>query len=205
MTMFKQLFATMHELLDEIIRQYPLATGAKKKELDEQLAVLKTMSEACMEDWLLFEEKLSAILDSKPDQSAVALPAHAVAGCLGKEREKGSFTKGQGFYKLSMFAEAIGQFEDVVRHQPDFLLARMYLAMSYLRAGEYGDAYRQFQFLVPLTDNRKLKAISYNAMGCIQAETNNMDKALEYFKMAHSADPSCVEPALHLHLWPKRT
>lgn len=203
--MFKQLFATMNELLDEIMTQYPLAAESKKKELDKQLAVLKSMSDGCIEDWLLFEEKLSSFLEDKLDKNTVSLPPSFVAGDLGKERSAGSFSKGQGFYKLSMFEEAISEFEGVVRHHPDFLLARMYLAMSYLRTGEYGDAYRHFQFLVPLTDNRKLKAISYNAMGCIHAERNNMDKAREYFKMAHSTDPTCVEPSLNLNMWSKRT
>lgn len=203
--MFKQLFATMNELLDEVITQYPLASGSKKKELDEKLTVLKTMSDGCIEEWLLFEEKLGEILDGKPAMNTVALPEAKVSSDSAKERSEGSFSKGQGFYKLSMFDEAILEFEGVVRLQPDFLLARIYLAMSFLRAGEYGDAYRHFQFLIPLTDNRKLKAISYNAMGCIQAEKNNMDVAYEYFKMAQSTDPTCVEPGLNLNLWTKRT
>lgn len=203
--MFKQLFATMNELLDEIITHYPMAEGSKKKELDEQIAVLKSMSDSCIEDWLLFEEKLSGFLEDQPDKNTVSLPTSAIENNQDKERSQGSFSKGQGFYKLAMFFEAIREFEGVVRHHPDFLLARMYLGMSYLRAGEYGDAYRQFQFLVPLTDNRKIKAISYNAMGCIHAERNNMDKAYEYFKMAHSTDPTCVEPALNLNMWSKRS
>jgi hypothetical protein len=49
-----------------------------------------------------------------------------------------------------------------------------------------------------------MKAISYNAMGCIQAENQNMDKALEYFRLAHSADPTSVEPVLNLKHWSKR-
>jgi tetratricopeptide (TPR) repeat protein len=78
---------------------------------------------------------------------------------------------------------------------PDFLLARMYLAMGYLRLGEDGDAYRHFQLILPLTDNKQLQAISYNALGCIQVKKQNMQKALEYFQLAYQADPASLMEA----------
>ncbi len=39
--MFKQLFQSMHELLDEIAGDYPTATGLKKTVLEEKLTLLK--------------------------------------------------------------------------------------------------------------------------------------------------------------------
>lgn len=208
--MFKQLFASMNEALDDIIAQYPAADAGRREELHDKLSVLKAMSDICIEEWLLFEEKLGELMEQSRKTAAPAAEAEP-APCIPipKEKEKDpaapSFTKGQGFYKLEMFHEAVGEFERVVRHQPDFLLARMYLAMSYLRSGEYADAYRHFQLLVPLTDDRRMKAISYNAMGCIQAEHNNMDMAMEYFKKAYKADPDSVEPGLGLKHWPARS
>ncbi|MDF2924421.1 MAG: hypothetical protein K0R57_3335 [Paenibacillaceae bacterium] len=216
--MFKQLFASMNDALDEIITQIPTSSGEKRAELEERLAVLKAMSDTCIEEWLLFEEKVGQ-LSGEPQQAVIPVKQPAAAAVaavaavhspaaeapsLAKPKDEASFAKGQGYYKLGMFMEAVGQFEQVVKEQPDFLLARVYLAMSYLRNGEYSDAYRHFQFLVPLTDNQKMKAISYNAMGCIQAEQQNMDKALEYFRLAHSADPGSIEPVLNLKQWSKR-
>lgn len=208
--MFKQLFASMNDALDDIITQMPTASGAERAELEERLSVLKAMSDTCIEEWLLFEEKLGELTGkTKPAEflmvpEDVQHPVNEPDEKPVKETGDGSFTKGQGFYKLAMFQDAVEEFEQVVRNQPDFLMARIYLAMSYLRCGEYTDAYRHFQFLVPLTDDRKMKAISYNAMGCIQAEKHNMDKALEYFRLAQSADPTSVEPALNLKHWSKR-
>lgn len=211
--MFKQLFASMNDALDDIITQLPMASGALRAELEERLSVLKAMSDTCIEEWLLFEEKMGK-LTGKEEPEALALqlePAESITEefhppaqtAAPKENAEDSFSKGQGYYKLHMFRDAVEEFEQVVHLQPDFLMARIYLAMSYLRCGEFSDAYRHFQFLVPLTDDRKMKAISYNAMGYIQAEKQNMDKALEYFRLAHSADPSSVEPVLIKH-WSKR-
>lgn len=191
--MFKHLFTTMNEVLDHIAKQYPTATGKKKAELEEQLQVLKAMSDEFIESWLLFEEKMGTVLSHQHDPSKW-LHNNLLDLEPGKQSEQ--FARGQGYYKLLMYDEAIQELEEVVQHEPDFLLARIYLAMAYLRSGEASDAYRHFQFLLPLTENSKMKAISYNAMGCIQLQNQNMEKACEYFKKAFASSPECIEPLL---------
>jgi tetratricopeptide (TPR) repeat protein len=91
-----------------------------------------------------------------------------------------------------MFDQAVKELEALIQQHPDFLLARMYLAMGYLRLGEDGDAYRHFQLILPLTDDKQLQAISYNALGCIQVKKQNMQKAMEYFQLAYHADPASL-------------
>jgi tetratricopeptide (TPR) repeat protein len=184
----------MNEVLDEIAKDYPLATGDKKAKLDEKLQVLKAMSDEFIESWLLFEEKMGSVLSPEADPSKWLHNNLLELESPAKQSEQ--FARGQGYYKLLMYDLAIREFEDLVRREPDFLLARIYLAMAYLRCGETADAYRHFQFLLPLTDNNTIKAISYNAMGCIQMHNQNMAKACEYFKKAYASSPECVEPLL---------
>lgn len=186
--MFKHLFASMNEMLDEVSAQYGSAKGANKKELQEKLRALKAMSDTFIEEWLLFEEKLTAFYQTHHPLFLDAQDPELV----GKHTEL--FVKGQGYYKLLMFDEAIREFSVIVREQPDFTLARVYLAMSYLRKGEETESYNHFLFLSKITDNNQMKAISFNAMGCIQAFNKNMDKALEYFNLAFRTDPSSVQP-----------
>jgi tetratricopeptide (TPR) repeat protein len=194
--MFKHLFSTMNEVLDEIIKQYPLVKGEQKAALEDQLHVLKAMSDEFIECWLLFEEKLGQFYGSAPISTNTLHKELLELEIEGKQTTE--FLRGQGYYKLFMYDKAIHEFELLVQRQPDFLLARIYLAMGYLRKGEYGEAYRHFQFLLPLTENSKMKAISYNAMGCIQVQNHNMDKAFEYFQKAYHTDPSCMEPLINL-------
>ncbi|MCD1260267.1 hypothetical protein B5M42_015760 [Paenibacillus athensensis] len=194
--MFKHLFSTMNEVLEEIQREYPHTSGKQREALDEQLQVLKTMSDEFIESWLQFEEKLGKLYSAAPDNTEPLHNELLELEMSGKESEE--FKRGQGFYKLNMYDQAIREFEALLALQPDFVLARMYVAMGYLRKEEYGEAYRHFQFLLPLTDNTKMKAISYNAMGCIQIQNQNMEKAFEYFQKAYRHDPSCVEPLIHL-------
>jgi tetratricopeptide (TPR) repeat protein len=271
------LFAAMNETLDDIMRQYPTASGERKAELDEQLGALCKMSEAILEEWLNVEERLAKFfhVDSpapsasagKPGNGHFSLqapvsaeasdappspPAHAstpssasaqapipastpvvpdLVQCPdipaaaetaaelphvlheaedgwkpgsepGSEpvslsdhlaRQSEAFIKGQGYYKLRMFGEAVKLFERLIGEYPDFSLGRAYLAMGYFRLGQEAEAYRQFQLLLPLAENAKMKAISYNAMACIQAKRNNTEKACELLQLAYMADPASFD------------
>ncbi|MCS7462509.1 hypothetical protein N0M98_20515 [Paenibacillus doosanensis] len=196
--MFKHLFASMNEMLDEIASKYDKATGARKKELQEKLRTLKAMSDTFIEEWLLFEEKLAAFHQQQHHH-----PLYA-ANMMDPELEgkrSDEFVRGQGYYKLWMYDEAIREFSAIVSKQPDFTLARVYLAMSYLRRGDIAESYSHFHFLAQLTNNLQMRAISYNAMGCIQAaHHDNMDKAAEYFNLAFQTDPSSVQPLMEMGL-----
>ena len=195
--MINHVFATMNAVLDEIMREYPTADSSRRIELEEQLSALKSMSDTFVEEWLLFEEKMGKWLGSLSESETNA-DAESGDSSVHYAEASDDYSKGQGYYKLFMFQEAIHHFEQLIAQYPDFLVGRMYLAMSYLRTGDYAEAYRHFQFLLPLTDNDKIKAISYNAMGCIQVRNDNMEKAYELFKKAYQSDPSFMEPLVNM-------
>lgn len=199
--MFKHLFETMNEVLDEVSKEYPHANKAQRNKLDEQLQVLKSMSDEFIENWLAFEEKLRMFYMTKSQANHTVKQSKSQAQKQasmqtsdydGMEVQSMEFSRGQGYYKLCMFDEAILQFEALIKSNPDFMLARAYLAMGHMRKGDYSEAARHFQFIIPLTDNAKIKAISYNIMGCIQYEKRNMDKAVEYFTKAYHFDPTVM-------------
>ncbi|MEK3721821.1 MULTISPECIES: lipopolysaccharide assembly protein LapB [unclassified Paenibacillus] len=194
--MFKHLFTSMNEMLDEVAVYYKAAAGVHKQELEEKLHMLKTMSDTFIEEWLLFEEKLACFYR---DQQPAAALTDGMKTELGDVRTA-EFVRGQGYYKLMMFSEAIREFTVLVREQPDFTLARLYLAMSFLQKGDISDSYGHFIFLSQCTHNHQIKAISCSAMGCIQMHEQNVDKASEYFNLAFQSDPSSVEPLLEMGL-----
>lgn len=198
--MFKQLFATMNDVLDEIMKDYPTADLMKKQELQHKLGVLKSMSDAMIEEWLKFEEKLAGFLEGASNHPVAAEKAATEKAAFASD----AFQKGQGYFELFMFDRAIREFEQVVKQHPDFLLARLYLAMGHLKTGNDAEAYRHFKFITSLTEHAKMKAISYNAMGCIQAKNENLEQAQEYFKLAYMADPTCVEPVMNIGLCMKQ-
>lgn len=179
--MFKQIFAVMNELLDEIINTYPTAVGIKKNQLSHNLSALKAMSDTYIEEWLKFEEKMGKLYNENPvndkNKDLINLDAEA-------------YEKAQGYFKLMMFEQAALQFNKVLHVQPDFCWARLYLAICYFQLGEQDEAYHQFHLITSLTEDIKIKAICYHHMGWIQAKIQNMDKASEFFGKAYEIDPS---------------
>jgi tetratricopeptide (TPR) repeat protein len=176
---FEELFAVMNEWLDEIICKFPTASPQEKSELLEKAALLKNLSNTYIEEWLQFENKLGAFFmanqDGLPDGSPLQQPPELCSD---------DFRKGQGYFQLWMFDQAVRQFERVVAESPQSVLARMYLALGYLQLEQWEPAYRQFETIIPLTDDLRIKAISYNVLGCIEMKRNNMQKANDYFQQA---------------------
>lgn len=198
--MFKEIFATMNEALDSIMKDYATSGAELAKVLEEEFNLLKMMSDYCLEEWLRFEERLSECRTrlAAGQPLAVAVPEQAKPVPLPEH-----FVKGQGYYKLAMFRQAAAEFSVLVQELPDFTLGQVYLAMSHLRLHEPEEALRHFKLLVPLAADSKLKAISYHAMGCIHIQKQNMEQALSYFKLAANTDASFVEPSLlSKELWP---
>ncbi|HEX7057058.1 MAG TPA: tetratricopeptide repeat protein [Bacilli bacterium] len=202
--MFRQLFATMFEALEQIERQYAEAKGGTRKELEQQLAVLKAMSDECMEQWLLFEEKMASFAElanlpqpqAKSKQNGGAASAMADP-CTVDAEHLGLFIKAQGYFKLLMYDEAIRIFEKLVTESPDFLWARLYLALGYVHKGDYNEAFRHFRLLIPFADHPRMLAIAYNAMGCIQVCRANLADAREFFAKAQQSDPTYGIPGEH--------
>lgn len=195
--MLKQLFATMNDTLDEVMRHYPTVDVKGRQDLNKKLELLKSMSDSFIEEWLHFEEKLSRALETIK-HGDLAIGQAATPNEQPVEYESEPFKKGQGYFQLLMFENAAKEFEKAIGQHPDFLLARLYLAMSHMRLGNDVDAYRHFRLIASVTDHAQMKAISYNAMGCIQAKNANMEHAQQLFKLAYTFDPSSVEPMINM-------
>lgn len=191
--MFQHVFAEMNEILDEIAQSYSSAKGAHKQELSQKWQLLKHMSDGIIEEWLCFEEKMGAIREG---WGFPEVPYGMVLQETGCE----AFIKGQGYYKLLMFEQAVDQFGEVTDQYPDSLMARIYLAMAYLQMSNEQQAAHNFEWILTLTDNKRLRSIIYNVLGCIEAKGNRMDRAQKYFSLAHQMDPSMPEPLANLEV-----
>ncbi|MBA9085312.1 tetratricopeptide (TPR) repeat protein [Fontibacillus solani] len=190
---FHHIFAEMNEMLDEIARFYQMAEGEQKKKLVQQWNMLKQMSDGIIEEWLCFEEKMGYIRQNwnTPDgNSAVELP----------EMQCGAFIKGQGYYKLLMFPQALGQFKVVMEQFPDSVLVRTFLGMCHMHMEEMSHAKTHFWAVLEGAESKRVRSIVYNALGCIEANRGARDKAEEYFKLAHYHDPSLAEPLANLEV-----
>jgi len=187
--MIQQWFATMNDVLDDLILRYPQASAEEKIAYRQQWDMLKTLSDDIIELWLQFEDKMGFFRDlQRQSENVVQVP----------RRMLGSFVKGQGYFKLQMFKQATEQLQQAIDADPDFLCARLFLAMSLMHLKNWNEAQRHFQWIAATTDEKRLQAIAFNALGCIQAVYAHLDKAQSYFHKAMETDPGFADPKLNL-------
>lgn len=104
----------------------------------------------------------------------------------------------QGYYKLFMFAEAASILQMIITEEPECNIARLYYGMCLMHLRNWSEAQRQFQLLTVLSDFPKWLALSYNALGCIQAIKLNMNEAEQLFKKAYQIYPQFEDPLKNL-------
>lgn len=104
----------------------------------------------------------------------------------------------QGYYKLFMFAESAHILQAIIAEQPECNIARIYYGMSLMHLRNWNEAQRQFQLLTVLSDFPKWLALSFNALGCIQAIKLNLNQAELLFKKAYQLYPKFEDPLKNL-------
>lgn len=77
--MFHHLFAVMNETLDQIVQEYASSSPERRLQLDEQLALLKQTCDSLIEQWLIFEEKLTDFHDLQQALPVISAQSAAAA------------------------------------------------------------------------------------------------------------------------------
>jgi len=99
------------------------------------------------------------------------------------------YEKAIGYYKLLMFKESAEILHGLLAEAPECNRARLYYAMCLLHIKNWDEAKRQFQLLTVLSDFPKWLALSYNALGCIQAIKCHIGEAEKLFRRAYQIYP----------------
>ncbi|MEN1987268.1 MULTISPECIES: tetratricopeptide repeat protein [Paenibacillus] len=195
--MFQHVFAEMNDMLDEIIKRYPSAEGLKKQELLQKWNLLKRMSDSVIDEWLMFEEKMSQVREQDMRPAAKLEPEQEAVTAL-PELHLECFSRGQGYFKLQMYPQAIMQFSRVVNDYPDSALARYYLGLSHIHLEQNADAQEHLQRILHLNGSPRLKGLVCNALGCIEAKQANTKAAQMLFAQALQHDPTLTEPLYNM-------
>ncbi|MEK3787716.1 hypothetical protein [Paenibacillus sp. FSL K6-1230] len=188
--MFKHVFAEMNDMLDEIMKYYPSAQGPRKEELMYKWGLLRRMSDSMIDQWLAFEEKMSDMRAVQQQHNAG--PVHSDVDAY-PELTLDACTRGIGYFRLTMYREAAEQFGQVLAVYPQSLMAHMYRAISNLYNDYFQEAASGLRQALELTSDAKTKAVLYNALGCAETKSSNVEAALQYFKLALNYDPSLQE------------
>ncbi|WP_128102523.1 MULTISPECIES: tetratricopeptide repeat protein [Paenibacillus] len=195
--MFQHVFAEMNDMLDEIIKRYPSAEGLNKQELLQKWNLLKRMSDGMIDEWLMFEEKMSQVREQELVKPASLEPEQEAVTAL-PELHLECFSRGQGYFKLQMYPQAIIQFSRIVADYPDSALTRYYLALAHLNLEQNTEALAHLHRILRLKGSPRLKGLVCNALGCIEAKLANPQGACSLFAQALQHDPTLTEPLYNM-------
>jgi len=224
--MLKEMFTSMHELLDYITEHFEAADDEEREQYCLHLQQLKENNDLCLDQWISFEDKLAHFLSLYEDvvevetetfyeqldmnQTTNATACNECDLYTPAEAEQ-LLDQAQGYYKLFMFHEAAELLHTILELGPECNMARLYYGMTLLHLRNWSEAQRQFQLLTVLSDFPKWLALSYNALGCIHAIKLNMNEAEALFRKAYQIYPqfedslknlqSCLETPDHLSLY----
>ncbi|MBS4007787.1 MAG: tetratricopeptide repeat protein [Clostridium sp.] len=208
---FTQIFAALQGVEEEL--ENIGENQEKRQDCLKHLLELRKRMDHCVELWLRFEEKINEIQERfdflLPDELpesflqayAKALPENMLTP-VSLDRGVGqplllhfdneacirSFRRGLGFLELAMMDEAIEEFEAVIEHEPDLLLAHLCLGVAYAERKMADEAMRELRLVQALTGDPQTHAIVHNALGNVYADGEQYELALEEFSKVIELD-----------------
>jgi tetratricopeptide (TPR) repeat protein len=182
--MFHQWTETVKRALKEIEKRYPAGSPEERKRLRERFVQIKRACDNLLEAWADIEDRIVRLVHAYPE---LAEEGEELEGEFElDEMVVRRFRQGQGFYRLNMFVEAEEAFREVVEEEPEFLLGRVYLALSHFQKWNTDEAYRHFQLIASTTNHDVFIAFAHHMMGCVRVREGDERGAIRQFRKALS-------------------
>jgi tetratricopeptide (TPR) repeat protein len=210
----KHLFSTLAGELNGIEKEWPAATGQRKDELYHKLLELRKVSDDILDEWLELEERIvrfqqisGQVMKSEDELDEGETSTSFLEKLLGEVKSMHSapknedlvsylslstatsFRKGQGYFHLFMYPQAIEHFTEVVENEPELDIARLFLAWCQWLNGNTEESHRHFQLVGHTSIQPLFKATAWNAEGCLFAADQKWDQALTFFTKAKEIYP----------------
>ncbi|WP_128894403.1 tetratricopeptide repeat protein [Longirhabdus pacifica] len=180
---------------------YDQASQAEKDWIKRQYDCIASLGDSIHTQWQDLNHKLlymKQMLESNSAQNETSEVLQPEQNQTPPSDLLYQLDRGQGYFKLKMFHEAIQQLEPYVKEHGHFIPAKLMLAISYFQSKKLDEAYEQFKQITKLSDDKQITSFSYNAMGCVEAHKQNLDQACDFFKTAHHLNPDMEEPLINI-------
>lgn len=208
-------FNWMKSALTQIETIYPHSPAEVKRELADRFHHLQDASDEWLDEWLLLQEQFQSIVSRHPELAMSRAPdglfsVDSAEGLPSEEPPKNAaefwmdehalhqFREGQGYYELFMFPRAMEQFAHVVNAEPDFLLGRLYLALTHYHNGQLEKAEKQFKTVLRNAPNDEFRRFSHHMLGCLSVKRQQDVDALRHFSRALTIDSGDADTLFNL-------
>lgn len=204
-------FEWMEDALTQIETILPHCPGKVREELVQRFRHLQDVNDEWLDEWLLLQERFRDVVEKYPElvdehghgQQSIGKKhlKETEATETASDDEEGhelefwideqvlrQFREGQGYYQLLMFPEAMAHFLQVLDTEPDFLLGRLYLALTHFHRGEWEEAMKHFELVLKTAPHDEFRRFSHHMLGCVLVNQNEDVKAVRHFSRALSLD-----------------
>ncbi|PTM58761.1 tetratricopeptide repeat protein [Desmospora activa] len=186
--MRKEWLQHYRERMDLIQAEYPTASPSEQSQMREEVQSIRRWMGELLEGWIALEEGIAVLLQTHPELDGEATEELGEEFWLD-ERVVRSFRQGQGYYQLKMFQEARPFFGHVVDSEPEFLLGRIYLALSQFQSGQWEEAQRHFELVLKTAEQVPFQTFAHHMLGCVQVKCGREQQAIRHFEQALELDP----------------
>lgn len=213
-------FDWMEESLTQIDTIFPLSSREVQKELVNRFRHLQHVNDEWLDEWLLLQDRFRDMVAKYPElgnnggsfaQSSINNLSEHKDQTDGSEQESEGFLEfwideqvlkqfriGQGYYELSMLPQALTQFLKVTETEPDFLLGRLYLALTYFQSEDWEQAEKQFRFVLETAPHDEFRRFAHHMLGCLLVKQETDVKAIRHFSCALEIDGDDTDTLFNL-------
>lgn len=188
--LFEKLVA-LHEQLDT-------ASSQEKEMIVSELRRIQNEGDEIQKQWLVLQEyidilnseynlecQVSSISNNKSQEGTNQI------FWVADEESVTTFRKGLGYFELLMFENSLPYFQETVEKDPNFVMARVYLGLSYLSLGELDKAETELKkTLLFVQEGTPYQPLTNHALGVIYAQNKKYDVAQKYFHEVIKANPN---------------
>lgn len=185
----QQWLQLVQNALGEIKSQYPHSPKAEYPKWRNRFQKIKKSCDQMLETWALIEEQLCELLKLYPELGSTHKTEEIEEEVWLHESSVRQFRQGQGYYGLSMFREAKSLFQSIMEREPDFLLGRIYLGLTYFEEKEWDEARKQFQLVCSTTSQDIFLGFAHQLLGCIAVCEGDDRLAIRHFSKVVSLLP----------------
>ncbi|MGA8943876.1 MAG: tetratricopeptide repeat protein [Thermoactinomyces sp.] len=175
------------KILGEIRSKYPGSSGMERARWRQRFTEVRQSCNDILETWAKIEEQLTELAAEYP--GLISSENDIYEEVWLNEGSIRQFRQGQGYYGLTMFDEAKKFFQQVVDAEPDFLLGRIYLALTLFHEGELDEADQQFQLVLKTASHDSFAIFANHMLGCIRVKEGKDRQAIGKFSKVTAACP----------------
>lgn len=178
---FSSLFKKLGEKLEYMDEHNEIPDNDSERSLEHEIEAFHHLSEQILDQWIQFDETLAKVMHKFQNHISEHHQGTDEHSETSAEQSVQRKVKGNAFYDLLMFEQAIEQYEHWLVIEPDDSRVRFFLSQALIAAHKADLARYHLHFLIETAEQDEMKQLAFHALGCMEGTLRKYNKADHYF------------------------